>query len=189
MDVQELSGILQSDMALWDRAEKSTNDKGQLVVKTELPHGIGEFVITFEGVTNAIQRRAAAEQWAANIRAAISDIISEESVTARAQQALARTGGDSDQLHALSGFDREFAKEIPDGPTVQTHEEQVDALGQDPASRLAGLRRLCDQYTLNIRSMRREIEALTAYVEVMNADKENEECDTSGVEATCDATP
>lgn len=165
----ELGNILQSDMKLWDMAVKNFNDKGQLVVFTELPHGIGRYEIIFEGVDNAIQRRAAAEQWGASIRGAVADVISEDAVTSRAEQALARTSRDADQLHVISGADREFAKEMVDSPPVQTHEERVNALGKDPADRLDGLRGLCDEYTGNIRAMQQEIKALTAYVEVMDA--------------------
>ena len=37
MNEQELAGILQSDMKLWEVSEQSVNDKGPLIVKTEVP--------------------------------------------------------------------------------------------------------------------------------------------------------
>lgn len=168
MNAVELNEIMQSDMKLWDMASKSQNDKGQLVVKTELPHGIGEYVIAFEGVDNGIGRRGAMEQWAASIRGAVDDAIGEESVTARAQQSAALTGGEAGELYAIGGPNSGGTTTISDRPTIQTHEEKLDALGKDPATRLDGLQRLCSEYTGHVRSMQQEMKALQAYVEVMN---------------------
>jgi len=185
MNAVELNEILQSDMKLWDIAEKTTNDKGQLIVKTELPHGIGEFVITFEGVTNGLKRRAAAEQWAANIRGAIDEAVGDEAVTARAEQAAARAGGDAGELSPATGNDRDGSTPIPDSASVQAHEEHADPVGEDIPSRYA---RLSGEHAALIarqRVIERELKALTAYMEVINAQSEDtEEVVTASLDAT-----
>ena len=170
MDAIELNMILQSDMKLWEMADRLTTTKqGQLVVKTELPHGIGEFVITFEGVTDGIKRRAAAEEWGANVRAAVDEAIGEESVTARAQQAAARVGRDTDQLHDVTGYDPEGPETVPDGPPVQAYEEAPDSAGESIASRYDRLKREAEYHLTRTREIAVELKALAAYMEVMNA--------------------
>jgi hypothetical protein len=85
----ELREIIQSDFKLWEMSE--TKVEGTNIVKTiTLPHGIGEFSLTFEGVHDAKSRRGAVEYWGAAIRDAVDNVISDEAVEARAAQALAR---------------------------------------------------------------------------------------------------
>ena len=170
MSPSELLEIIQSDFKLWENSE--TEVVGDTIKKTiHLPHGIGEFSISFGGITNATGRRNAAAMWGESIREEVDNAIGDEAVTARAAQRAAYSSED-DGAH---GGPSEPNQDVPKGEAI-LDEEAIQALGKpttfstDPSCRLDELRAARDGHKEAASALDLEIKALTAYMEVMNAD-------------------
>jgi len=114
----------------------------------ELPFGVGRVAISLEGIDDGAKRAAAVGSFGDYIRGRVADRISDEGITARVGSKAARAPVDE--------------------PVTD-----VDA-AQDPMDRLKTLRQgriEADQY---IKSAAKEIAALTAYEEIMNASPDTE---------------
>jgi hypothetical protein len=94
MDIQETLDCMNSDYKLWSKAESQELPGGRVVKTLNLPWGIGDVVVTLEGLNDAGKRRDAVGSYGEYIRGVIEEAISEDAVTARAQQAAARTKQD-----------------------------------------------------------------------------------------------
>jgi hypothetical protein len=127
--------IMQSDMKLWEKAEKFPAKGGGVSVTLNLPFGIGEHTVTMEGMNDAQGKRNAVGAYGEYIRGLIKERIDDEAVTSRAKAAAAKAepidSGDS-LLVSTEG--------VPIPPT----QEEVDANSSEAyernATRPVGLR-------------------------------------------------
>lgn len=169
MDAATLRGILQSDMKLWDAAITTEEDGSALTKVLDLPYGIGHTEVRLEGITDGAKRRDAVQSFGNYIRGVVEDAIGEESVTARAAQAAARVSEETDSgvdgRGQLSG--PEAAQE--DGQVTVPAFDVITSGHSDPSHRLADLKRGVIHAKAYIDKATREIAALEAYEEIMNA--------------------
>jgi hypothetical protein len=175
MNETELRSILHSDFKLWARAD--TEEDGSTLTKTiELPYNIGTFTLSFKGINNAEGRRNAAGIWGVSIREAVENAIGEESVTARAAQRAAQVSEDDGTHGGLGQPD----PNVPKGEATSLTEavpalSPLAEISTDPSSRLDELRRARDGHRKAAKALDLEISALTAYMEVMNANTQTDE--------------
>jgi len=176
MNEKELRAILQSDMKLWDAAEES--EEGGVLTKTiDLPYGLGETKVSFEGINDGASRRGALAGFGDYIRDLINDKIGDESVTARAKQNAAKASYDASQLPVEQSNDSspgrvggvsQQVQEASNKEAMATHDE----LGVNPegmALRAAWVRGTIEETAANLDALRRELEGLEAYLEIFNA--------------------
>lgn len=124
LSVLDALDLMQSDMKLWDHAEKEIVGEGRMALTLNLPWGIGQHTVTLEGLSNAQGKRNAVGAYGEHIRAVIKERIDDEAVTARARQAAARREPvDSTDSTSSSG-----AEPVQDQQAVQA--ETVQEAGQ-----------------------------------------------------------
>jgi hypothetical protein len=188
MNIDQLRAIYQSDFKLWESA--STVEEGSVITKTlDLPYGIGEVTLGFEGVKDAAGRRNAAGVWGQAVRDAIDNAVGEESVSARAAQKAARVSTDDGGYGGPSEPRQDDARqeEVPAEEAVPTL-GGPSTLSTEPSNRLDELRDFRNQLAKRIKGLDLEIKALQAYVEVMNAqeipDETEERCDSESEESS-----
>lgn len=174
MTPSELNSIIQSDFKLWEKAD-TVQDGGTITKRLVLPHGIGDFQISFEGVNNAEGRRNAAAVWGDAVRNEVDNKIGDESVTARAAQRAAQAGEDTSRYTGPGEPDKDDAgpEEVSAKDSVQTHGE-VATFSTDPSDRYDELVRYRGQLADKIKGLDIEIKALGAYMEVLNAQEDSE---------------
>ena len=162
MNENELNAILHSDMKLWEAAEDVPSASG-ITKKLELPYGIGPFEITFEGISNAEERRAALVTWGVHVRGAIEEAVGDEAVTARAAQSPARLREEASRDVGGANTDgvRNQVPQASGQEAVAT--PNVFALGPE------AVRDRVDEINSTIRRLRAELAGLNAYLEVMDA--------------------
>jgi len=168
MTEQELNEVLQSDMKLWETAE-TTMDGDTVTKMLDLPYGIGEYIVTIEGVTDAEKRRAAVTGFAESVRDVVRDKIDDDAITARAQQAAARASEATDSLLVEGGIGSIRSEKISDSQTVQAHVPEAYETGKGGANTVDGLRARIEATEAAITLWRKELKALEAYEEIMNA--------------------
>lgn len=175
MNERDLRGILQSDFQLWERSE-TVEDGGMVTKIISLPHGIGDFRLTFEGINNAQGRLSAVGIWGQSIRDAVNDAVGDEAVSARAAQKAARVGPDDGNYGGLSESDPydAGAVPVPAQETVSPLSEPA-TLSTDTSNRIDELRRFRVECAKRIKGLDLEIKALSAYLEVMNAQQDTTE--------------
>lgn len=171
---RELNQMMQSDNKLWERS--STVEEGGVLTKSiELPHGIGLFTISFEGVKDAAGRRNAAGIWGESIRDAVNDAIGDEAVTARAAQRAATISEDTGGIISSSGSNTLRPEQVSQEEAVPTL-STIATGGAASSDRLhellahrAALEGTVEDTLKRIKGLDLEIKALEAYMEVMNA--------------------
>jgi hypothetical protein len=94
LSVKDALDIMQSDMKLWERAEKNPVDGGGVALSLHLPWGIGLYTVNLEGMGDAKGRRNALGAYGEHIRGVIKERIDDESITSRAKSAAARSEQD-----------------------------------------------------------------------------------------------
>ncbi len=167
MNKQEFLGMMESDSKLWETAE--TSAEGDKVVKTiDIPWGIGKTTVTLEGIGNVNGRRAAFSSFGEYIRGLVNDRISDDAITARAEQAAEKVSETSDRFIAIAGTSPVTTEEAFNKNPIPSFDE-VGLQDQDPATRLTKLRRGCDLARAYIDDTTTEIKALEAYMEIINA--------------------
>lgn len=172
MTETEFLAILASDSKLWELAGTNVNEDG--MTKTlDIPWGIGKIEVTLEGVDNAAGRRAAFSAFGDYVRGLVDDKTSDDAVTAKAEQALARAGSEPDRLpdSGRTGIGRPAP--LPDQETMATYDVPA-TLSADPANRLSELRRAVRGAEDFVAKTLVEIKALEAYVEIINASAHKE---------------
>ena len=167
MTPAKLNEILQSDFKLWE-ASSTTEDGDTLVKSVLLPHGIGQFELSFTGVTNGASRKAAMEVWGATIRDAVDNAVGDEAVTARAAQAAALAGAPTDTIYAGRGASTRGPEKVSDKETVPAHESLVIPSGDTISDLIDGVRtRIADNKKALDRDSR-ELRALLAFKEALD---------------------
>ncbi len=167
LNEKDFLNMMQSDSKLWETAESET--KGDKLVKTiYIPWGIGETTVTLEGLDNVNGRRAAFSTYGEYIRGLVDNQISEESITARAEQAAARASDSADRQPDTTGPSPQDTEAIFDTETVPSFEIN-GTLPANPADKLAELKRRCTAAAAYITETHIEINALEAYMEIINA--------------------
>lgn len=170
MNEIEFLQIMQSDSKLWDYAE-TVQDGGAVTKTLQVPWGIGEVSVTLEGMGDVNGRRAAFSAFGEYIRGLVNDRISEEAITARAEQADKRTGATSDRQPDSTSPSPEESAEILSKEAVEAH-DGPSTYSADPSIRLVELRAASDRAKAFIESTETEVRALEAYMEIINAEKE-----------------
>ena len=169
MNETEALAVMQSDMKLWETA--ATQDIGDgVVIKTlTLPWGIGDTEIRMEGLTDAIKKRGAVEQYGNYIRSLIEDQIDDEAIEARAKQAAARAEqGDSEGGGSVStGGTRNTVASgtVNAASTAPAYSEDVGGViefGATLIAQRATLRDRVGRAEANLATWRRELRALDA---------------------------
>lgn len=175
MTLTELREIQNSDFKLWEAA-KTTEAGGVLTKEVDLPYGIGLFVLNFQGVEDATTRRNAAAMWGQAIRDEIENTIGNDAVTASAAQRTALLGGDDGEDGGPSKpyQDDAEAAEVDEEEAVSTFSTPA-TFSANPSRRLDELRRARDGHAKAARAIDLEVQALTAYMEVMNANTTTDE--------------
>ncbi len=179
MNTSEWLSIMHHDVKMWELAEKEEVRGGLQLTMRDMPWGIGDAVVTLEGITNAIERQNAVGSYGAYIRGLIDEEINDEAVEARAKQASAFAREDADTAALGLGRDRDSAGVGGTPSPVQgvVGEDAVPTFMQaatvsaDPTTRLAELRAAVGEAQAYITSTSREIKALEAYVAVMETQK------------------
>lgn len=183
MTQSEWLSIMHHDVRLWDMAEKEEVKGGMKLTMRDMPWGIGDAEVTLEGVSDANERRNAVGTYGAYIRGLIDNEIDDEAVEARATQAAAFASEDADK-HAL-GLERntgaggvegtqQAVQAVAGAEAVPTFMQSV-SVSTDPAARLSELRAGVGDARDYITATSREIEALEAYVAVMDTQKAPQE--------------
>jgi len=186
MTPDSLRSILNSDFKLWESAD--TVEEGKTVTKTmDLPYGIGEFSLTFEGIGDAGGRRNAAGIWGEAVRNEVENKISDASVTARAAQKAALSGANDGGDRTSDGGFAGGSEAVSDTKTVSAF-SPPSTLAADPDRRLHELRDYFSSLRGESRRVEREIKALTAYMEVLNAQEDQTE-ETEGPHGPGHPTP
>lgn len=171
-----ITNNMQSDIQLWEKA--LTQETDETLTKTvTLPYGIGVYSLTFERPASGEQRRFAAATWAESIRTAINDVIGEDAVTARAAQAPARSSESNDSINSSGGTGAHT-----EAGGTQAVEGSVPSLGgfADHATecsyRLDAIRDEIMRTQKKLADLKKEQRALSAYMEVINAqENDNQE--------------
>jgi hypothetical protein len=169
MTKSEIMSILQSDMKLWDSAATTDMGDGTLIKTLDLPFGLGETTITLEGLTNGLKRRSAVEQYGGYIRGLIEECINDEAITARAQQAAAKTSEDTSPIYVGHEADRPERAEVPREEAVSSYGQALIPSRENTDSRIDEIERFIRSSEAEISLCRRELLALQAYREAMYA--------------------
>lgn len=107
MDKMQALDIMNSDFKLWEAATETPIAQGVVEKTIDLPWGIGPVTVRMEGMNDAAKRREAVGAYGEYIRNLIDDRINDESVTARAKAAAAKTEPvDSEDGDGVGGPER-----------------------------------------------------------------------------------
>ena len=171
---RELNQMVQSDNKLWENAETIDTGNGTLTKTLFLPHGIGQFSLTFEGVHDAAGRRNASGVWGESVRYAVEEAIGDEAVSSRAAQAAALAGTDTSRILSSDGSNTLRSEPVPSQEAIPTLGEAPTS-GATPSDRLhelvayrATLEDLITEAHKRLKGLDREVKALEAYKEIMN---------------------
>lgn len=177
MNEQEFQAILNSDSKLWDHATTEIVGPNAIKKTITIPWGIGEKVVTLEGTGDAKGKREAFSAFGGYVRELVDDRIGDEAVEERAKQAASKALRDADQLSMEQSADSgagglgqvsQGVQEAPDKGAVQTF-GGPSVGGEGPAARLARLRAERSAAEDFVGEATIEIEALNAYMEILNA--------------------
>lgn len=165
----ELREIINSDMKLWEEADTSPYELGDgkmgLAKTLTLPYGIGEQTVVFP--SNDL---SAVSTYGSTIRSMVDDHRSEEAVavtSTRGQDGGSALPDEPQPEHAVST-----------AQAVSTLEEPYEA-GAGLDVRADGLRRAINDAETKVRRWRKELRALDAALEIMNAPEDDEaECES-----------
>lgn len=170
---REIIDLMQSDMKLWDRAETNDMGGGKITKSLNLPFGIGECVVTLEGLKDAGKKREAVGSYGAYIRGLVREQIDDEAVSARAASAAARSkyasSGDS-VLVDPSGSPVPTSQEEVVEEAGQSHEEDATSdadFGESLAARGASLRDRIERTEADLTKWRRELKGIDAAIAAM----------------------
>lgn len=178
MNKEELLNIMQSDFKLWERAVEEEVSEGVITKTLNLPYGIGEYSLTFEGMNDAGARRNAVGIFGECVRKEIENKIDDDSVTARAAQKAARVGQDSSRVLGEVRDDSEGGQK-EDVAAANGAPAVVESGSADFATILSGLRRGIAEYERQLTVWRREAKALEAALEIMNASEDTGKAETN----------
>lgn len=178
-EIEALS-IMSSDMKLWEIAETKEPEPGVLVKRLALPWGIGETEIRLEGITDAIKRRGAVQQYADYIRNLIKDKTDDEAVEARAKQAAARlepldSGGSiltSSGRVPSEGVEEAFVPGT--GDIYQDNVEGDGGFGANLIAQRSALQARVGRAEADITAWRRTLRALDAACLALEEEEEDE---------------
>lgn len=179
MNVNDALDIMQSDMKLWDTAEKKPIAGGKVEVTLDLPWGIGSHSVTLEGMKDAQGKRNAVGAYGEYIRGLIDEQINDEAITSRAQVAAARAeqdgSADSDSLSADAGLrDTPVPAETNagTGKTHEVHAQEADDFGATLTARGAALSDRIIRVEFDLARWKRELTGIQAALEAMEEDDE-----------------
>lgn len=174
MNEKEILGIMASDMKLWDKAVTSEEDGVLIKTLKDLPWGIGDFNVRFEGVSNADQRRAAVNQFGQVVRDEINSRIDDEIVSARAAQKVASYSDDSDREVGGDSTNESTGEKAVGGSTIQTFEGEGQDFGSTIGRRVRDLQSNVKALRQELRLKEKELAALEAALKVFSADETEE---------------
>ena len=160
--------LMQSDMKMWETAETEELGGGKVKKTINLPFGIGEVSVTLEGMTDGIKRRGAVSSYGEYIRGIIDECINDEAITARAQQDVAAARGAADRLHDEDAASAGGGSPVPNAPPVPAHGEVFIPTAETIVVRIDDLERELRDCEARSRTLRRELNALNAFKEVLD---------------------
>lgn len=177
MDKQEALNSMNSDHRLWEKAETKDLGGGRIEKVLTLPWGIGETRVTLEGMTDAGKRRAAVSGYGEYIRGVIEEAISDDAVTARAEQAAARAKqDDSGDSIILGGEQRVRDTPVPeevDAPADQAHQGDAPIpLGfrETLIARRIDISSQRNEHERRVRELDKELRAINSAIESLEED-------------------
>lgn len=178
MNEVEALNLVNSDIALWEKAETTDLGGGSIEKKIHLPWGIGEVAVTLEGLTDGAKRRQALEQYGAYIRELVRDATDDDAITARAQIAAAKReqddSGGSFGGHAPVPSDPHPTPSVVQG-AGKAHEENVKgvtSLREGLVAQRDFFREQLGEYERGAKALRAELRALDAAIEAYEEDSD-----------------